>query len=83
MTLPSCNSAYTRSTRCFGERVMARERIVLEAEEKRELNRRVRASMVSVRDRRRAQIILLAAEGQAPTAIAAAVGVTRVTVSHW
>ncbi|MGQ9658936.1 MAG: helix-turn-helix domain-containing protein [Thermochromatium sp.] len=39
--------------------------------------------MVSVRDRRRAQIILLAAEGQAPTAIAAAVGVTRVTVSHW
>lgn len=62
---------------------MARERIVLEAEEKRELNRRVRASTVSVRDRQRAQIILLAAEGQTHNAIAAAVGVTRVTVSHW
>lgn len=62
---------------------MARERIVLEAEEERELNRRLRASTVSVRDRRRAQIILLAAEGQTHTAIAAAVGVTRVTVNHW
>lgn len=62
---------------------MARERIVLEAEEKRELNRRVRATTVSVRDRQRAQIILLSTEGRTQEAIGAAVGVTRVTVNHW
>ena len=42
---------------------MAKTRIALTEEEKRELNRRLRASTVSVRDRQRAQIILLAAEG--------------------
>ena len=42
---------------------MAKRKIVLEEEERRELNRRLRASTVSVRDRQRAQIILLAAEG--------------------
>lgn len=62
---------------------MARERIVLEAEEKRELNRRVRATTVSVRDRQRAQIILLSTEGRTQEAIGAAAGVTRVTVNHW
>lgn len=62
---------------------MARTRIVLEPEETRELNKRLRASTVSVRDRRRAQIILLAAEGGTQEAIGEAVGVTRVTVNHW
>ncbi len=62
---------------------MAKRKIVLEEEERRELNRRLRASTVSVRDRQRAQIILLAAEGHTQEAIGAKAGVTRVTVSHW
>jgi len=62
---------------------MAKTRIALTGEEKRELNRRLRASTVSVRDRQRAQIILLAAEGHTQEAIGAKAGVTRVTVSHW
>jgi transposase len=62
---------------------MVKTKIVLDEEEKRELNRRLRASTVSVRDRQRAQIILLAAEGHTQEVIGAKVGVTRVTVSHW
>jgi len=62
---------------------MARARILLEPEETRELNKRLRASTVSVRDRQRAQIILLAAEGRTQEAIGTTVGVTRVTVNHW
>lgn len=62
---------------------MAKIRIVLEAEEKRELNKRLRARTVSVRDRQRAQIILLAAAGHTQAAVGAAVDVTRVTVNHW
>ncbi|MCB1968734.1 MAG: helix-turn-helix domain containing protein, partial [Candidatus Accumulibacter sp.] len=62
---------------------MPKTPIVLDAEEARELRRRTRASTVAVRDRLRAQIILLAAEGQKQEAIGAAVGVTRVTVNHW
>jgi len=65
------------------ERRMRRTLIVLEAEEERELQRRLRASTVAVRDRQRAQIILLAAEGQTQGVIGAVVGVTRVTVNHW
>lgn len=60
---------------------MAKTRIVLEPEEVRELSRRVRAKTVSVRDRQRARIILLAAEGRTQEAIGEAVGVTRVTVN--
>ena len=52
-------------------------------EEKRELDRRLRASTASVRDRQRAQIILLRAEGHTQEAIGAKAGVTRVTVSYW
>jgi transposase len=77
------NRVYTRSTLCFEERFMARTRIVLESEEARELNRRIRANAIAVRDRQRAQIVLLAAEGRAQEAIGEAVGVTRVTVNHW
>jgi transposase len=62
---------------------MTKERIALEEEEKRELERRMRASTIPVRDRQRARIVLLAAEGHTQEAIGAAVGVTRVTVSHW
>ena len=42
---------------------MARQRIELGPEEAGELRRRVRASTVSVRERRRSEIILLSAEG--------------------
>ena len=42
---------------------MARQRIVLAAEEAEELSRRSRATTVSVRDRQRAEIILLSAQG--------------------
>jgi len=62
---------------------MARSVIELGAEEARELNRRVRASTVAVRDRQRAQIILLAATGLSQERVAQQVGVTRVTVNHW
>lgn len=62
---------------------MAKTRIALEPEEARELNKRLRASKVSVRDRQRAQIILLAADGYTQERIGETVGVTRVTVNHW
>lgn len=62
---------------------MGRTRIVLAPEEAQELSKRVRARTVSVRDRQRARIILLAAEGRTQEAIGEAVGVTRVTVNHW
>ncbi|MDP1605949.1 MAG: IS630 family transposase [Rhodocyclaceae bacterium] len=62
---------------------MTRTPIVLDPEEARELNRRLRASTVSMRDRRRAQIILLAADGRTQEVIGEIVGVTRVTVNHW
>ena len=62
---------------------MARSRIELGAGEALELNRRVKASTVAVRDRQRAQIILLAATGLSQEKVAAQVGVTRVTVNHW
>jgi transposase len=63
--------------------IVGKTQIVLDAEVRRELNRRVRASTVSVRDRQRAQIILLSAEGHTQEAVGAAVGVTRVTVNQW
>jgi hypothetical protein len=43
MTFHFTNSVYARCTECFEERDMAKIRIVLEAEEKRELNKRLRA----------------------------------------
>lgn len=62
---------------------MTRDRIMLEPAEMQELKRRMRSSTVSVRDRQRAQIILLSAQGQTQDAIGKVVGVTRVTVNHW
>ena len=75
--------AYTRNLTGIGARMMARTRLVLEPEEAYELSKRLRASTVSVRDRQRAQIILLAAEGRTRAAIGETIGVTRVTVNHW
>jgi transposase len=59
------------------------KKIVLQAEEAKELERRVRAKTAAVRDRLRAQIVLLSAGGMKQAQIAAAAGVSRMTVNHW
>src|SRR5262249_1287595 len=56
---------------------MARQRIELRSEEAEELSRRVRATTVSVRDRRRAEIILLSAQGLTQQRIAEQMGISR------
>ena len=58
-------------------------KVVLEAAERKELERRVRATTIAVRDRQRAEIILLRAEGMTQRQIAARLGVSRVTVNDW
>ena len=58
-------------------------KVVLEAGERQELERRVRATTIAVRDRQRAEIILLRAEGMTQRQIAARLGVSRVTVNGW
>jgi len=65
-----------------GEEV-ARSKIALTAEESRELQRRMKATTVTVRDRQRAEIIVLSATGISQEQIAARVGVSRVTVNQW
>jgi Homeodomain-like domain len=67
---------------CVGEEVAGRK-IVLDGEESRELHRRIKATTVAVRDRQRAEIIVLGAAGMSQGQIAARVGVSRVTVNHW
>ena len=62
---------------------MARRKITLDAEESRELQRRIKATTVAVRDRQRAEIIVLSAVGISQDQIASRVGVSRVTVNHW
>ena len=47
------------------------------------LRRRIKARTVAVRDRQRAEIIVLSAAGIGQDQIALRVGVSRVTVSHW
>jgi DNA-directed RNA polymerase specialized sigma24 family protein len=53
---------------------MARQGIELQPEEEAELQRRLRAGTVSVRDRRRSEIILLSAEGLTQQQIADRMG---------
>lgn len=60
-----------------------RRKIVLRTEETKELVRRVKAKTAAVRERQRAQIVLLSAGGMKQERIAAESGVSRVTVSHW
>ena len=62
---------------------MARQRIELVPEEAAELSRRVRATTVSVRDRRRAEIILLSAQGLTQQRIAERLGISRLAVNRW
>jgi len=51
--------------------------------ERSELDRRVRARTSRRQDALRAEIVLLAAAGQANTAIAATLGIARGTARHW
>ncbi len=60
-----------------------RSTITMKEAEGKELERRVKAKTVAVRDRQRAQIVLLAVGGMKQGQIAAEVGVSRVTVNHW
>src|SRR5947209_17829737 len=62
---------------------MARQKIELAAEEAEELSRRARATTVSVRDRRRAEIIVLTAQGSTQQRIAEQLGISRVAVNRW
>lgn len=55
----------------------------LQTDEETELRRRERASTVAVRDRLRAQIVLLASQGLTQQAIAQTLCVSRVTVNLW
>src|SRR5690349_25083272 len=61
----------------LGDLVMARQKIELAAEEAEELSRRARATKVSVRDRRRAEIIVLSAQGLTQQRIAEQLGISR------
>jgi transposase len=62
---------------------MIRGPVTLEAGERQELQRRVRATTVAVRDRQRAEIILMRADGMTQGQIAARLGVSRMTVNDW
>src|SRR5438552_3405869 len=62
---------------------MARQKIELAAEEAEELSRRARATTISVRDRRRAEIIVLSAQGLTQQRIAEQLGISRVAVNRW
>jgi len=62
---------------------MARQRIELALEEAEELSRRTRATTVSVRDRRRAEIVLLSAQGLTQQRIAEQLGISRLAVNRW
>src|SRR5438874_10202570 len=67
----------------LGDLVMARQKIELAAEEAEELSRRARATTISVRDRRRAEIIVLSAQGLTQQRIAEQLGISRVAVNRW
>ena len=58
-------------------------RIMLTADERAELERRVRARTSSQQAARRARIVLRAAEGTPNSAIAAELGIARHTVQQW
>jgi transposase len=62
---------------------MARQKIELAPEEAEELSRRARATTVSVRDRRRAEIIVLSAQGLTQQRIAEQLGISRLAVNRW
>jgi transposase len=59
------------------------ERLELTPDERTELERRVRAQTTSHRDRQRAEVILLCADGVAGNQIAKRVGLSKQSVSKW
>ena len=61
---------------------MARQKIELTPEEAEELSRRARATTVSVRDHRRAEILVLSAQGLTQQCIAEQLGISRVAVNR-
>src|SRR6202007_1120599 len=63
--------------------IMARQHIELQSDEAEDGRRRARASTVSVRDRRRSEIVLLSAEGLTQQQIADRLGVSRLQVNRW
>lgn len=65
-----------------GTHVNAQE-IVLSPEEQAELSRRVRSATISQRDRRRARVILLAAQGFSRGEIARLTGFSLPTITCW
>src|SRR5947207_6113895 len=67
----------------WGDLAMARQKIELAAEEAEELSRRARATTVSVRDRQRAEIIVLSAQGVTQQRIAEQLGISRIAVNRW
>ena len=62
---------------------MARRHIELQPDEAEELRRRTRARTVSVRNRRRSEIVLLSAEGLTQQQIAERLGISRLQVNCW
>ena len=58
-------------------------KIALDAAERHELRRRMRATTIAVRDRQRAEIIVLRANGMTQGQIAARLGMSRATVNGW
>src|ERR1700757_5029541 len=62
---------------------MARQRIELAPAEAAVLSRRARATTVPVRDRQRAEIILLSAQGLTQLRIAEEIGSPRLSVNRW
>ncbi|MFI4980897.1 MAG: IS630 family transposase [Nevskiales bacterium] len=57
--------------------------ITLDTAERQELQRRLRATTTAVRDRQRAAIVLLRADGMTQGQVAAQLGISRVTVHDW
>jgi transposase len=62
---------------------MVGSKTALDPSESRELQRRTRATTIAVRDRQRAEIIVLRAAGMTQAQIAIRLGVSRVTVNDW
>src|SRR5438046_8138507 len=62
---------------------MAGHKIVRAPEEAEELGGRARGTTISVRERRRAEIIVLSAQGLTQQRIAEQLGISRVAVNRW
>jgi transposase len=59
------------------------KKIVLQEDERKELERRARAKTAAVRERQRAEIVLLSASGMKQEQVSSELGLSRVTVGLW